>query len=335
MTLTQLRYIVSIVDAGLNITAAAERIHATQPGISKQLGQLEGELGFQVFTRRGKSLIGITPAGCQVIVRARAILEEAHSIRSLAANLRGDDQGELTILTTHTQARCVLPEALRQFKCRYPRVALHLRPHGDARILSQFAEGKADLALISRSGESVPADGLAVPVFRWSRVVVVPVSHPLAQLTRPLRLADLAAQPLVSYDSSLHPGSSLSAAFVVTGVRPQFVCTSSDAELIKTYVRAGLGVGILAEMAMQAADSQDLKVLDASALLPECTTWLVLRKNRVLPSYTLALVELLAPHIDARQVHAAQSGDIADPVWPEPPRWLQLQAQARRAYAVA
>lgn len=329
MNLTQLRYIVSIADAGLNITTAAGRIHATQPGISKQLKQLEGELGFQVFTRKGKSLNAITPAGRQVITRARTILEEARSIRSLAANLRCDEQGELTIVTTHTQARFVLPEPIRQFKHRYPQVALHIRPHADAHVLGQFADGAADLAIVSTSGNAVPSGGLALPLYRWSRVVAVPSAHPLTRLRRPLRLTDLAARPLVSYDSSLHQDSSLQRAFLSAGLTPQLACTSSDADLIKTYVRAGLGVGILAEMAIQADDLQDLEVLDGAGLLPDCTTWLVLRRDRVLRSYTLGLMERMAPQLDAHDVHLSLNGDLREPVWPQAPQWRSSQVESR------
>lgn len=335
MTLTQLRYIVSIVDCGLNITAAAARIHATQPGISKQLKQLEGELGFQVFSRRGKSLQTITPAGQQVVARARVILDEARSIRSLAANLRGDDRGALTIVTTHTQARFVLPAILGEFRRHHPRVALHLRPHADAHVLEQFAQGKADLAMLSSSSPSSPSCGVAVPLYRWSRTVLVLKADPLARLRRPLRLEDLASRPLVSYDSSLRPDSSLWRAFDNRGLRPQFACTSSDADLIKTYVRAGLGVGILAEMAVQDGDAADLSVLDARELLPECTTWLLLGRDQVLRRHTLALVQQLAPWIDSRDLQAALEGSVTEPVWPQPPHWRDLVSRPQCVRALA
>lgn len=325
MTLTQLRYIVAIADSGLNITLAAERIHATQPGVSKQLKQLEGELGFQLFARKGKSLSAITPAGQQVVARARIVLEQSRSIRSLAANLRGDVHGELTLLTTHTQARFVLPSVITSFRRSNPLVSLHLRPHGDAQVQSLFANGQADLAIISSSGRT-PLGGLAIPLYRWRRAVMVPRKHPLASLNRHLRLGDLAGEPLVSYDSSLRPESSLRQAFLNAGMQPRFACTSSDADLIKTYVRAGLGVGILAEMALRPEDDRDLQVLDAGDLLPPCTAWLVLRRDRVLRDYTLDLVSLLAPHLDTRDIHLALNGD-ADPVWPEAPTWHTLKAE--------
>src|SRR5882724_6927414 len=146
MTLTQLRYFLAIADSGLNITAAAERVHATQPGVSKQLKQLEDELGFQLFSRKGKSLHEITPAGQQVLDRARTIITEATNIRSIAADLRGDEEGELVIATTHTQARFVLPGAIAALKQRYPSVSVHLKPQGDAQVIGAFERGQADLA---------------------------------------------------------------------------------------------------------------------------------------------------------------------------------------------
>lgn len=331
MTLTQLRYLVAIADAGLNITVAAEHVHATQPGLSKQLRQLEDELGFQLFARKGKSLHTVTPAGLQVIERARTILSEARNIRAIAANLRGDEEGELTITTTHTQARFVLPQPIARLKQRYPSVGMHLNPHGDAQVMGLFERGQADLAIISTSGDA-PGDGLAVPLFRWRRAVVVPRTHALARLQRPLRVSDFAEQPLVSYESSLRPESSLRRAFDQAGIAPRFACTSRDADLIKTYVRAGLGVGIFAEMAFVAADSEDLVSLDAAGLFPECTTWLVLRRDRVLRSYAANLAELIAPQIDAIDLNRALAGDTSI-TWPEPPYWqalLPLREQAIR-----
>lgn len=331
MTLTQLRYLVAISDAGLNITQAADQVHATQPGLSKQLKQLEEELGFQLFARKGKSLHTITPAGQQVIDRARIILAEARNIRAIAANLRGDDKGELSITTTHTQARFVLPSAIAALKRRYPAVGVHLKPHGDAQVMGLFERGQADLAIISTTG-SPPTDGLAVPLFRWRRTVVVPQGHALASLKRALKLTDLDGQSLVSYESSLRPESSLRRAFAAANVVPRFACTSRDADLIKTYVRAGLGVGIFAEMAYGAEDAHDLRELDAAGLFPECTTWLVLRRDRVLRAYAASLAELIAPQLDPRDLQRALTGE-EPAAWPEPPYWRDLEKAALAAQA--
>jgi LysR family transcriptional regulator, cys regulon transcriptional activator len=322
MTLTQLRYFIAVADSNLNITTAAERVHATQPGVSKQLKQLEDELGFQLFSRKGKSLHALTAAGQQVLARARIIATEAANIRAIAANLRGDEEGDLSISTTHTQARFVLPGMIAALKQRYPAVSVHLKPQGDAQVMGVFERGQADLAIVSTT-DGAPQGGLAVPVYRWRRIVLVPRGHVLAQRGGPLALADLAAQPLVSYESSLRAESSMHRTFSAQGLSPRFACTSRDADLIKTYVRAGLGAGVLAEMALLPEDAPDLQVLDGDELFPECTSWLVLRRDRVLRGYALALVGLIAPQIDSRDLHRALAGE--EPAhWPNPPTWREL-----------
>jgi DNA-binding transcriptional LysR family regulator len=328
MTLTQLRYLIAIADSGLNITTAAERVHATQPGVSKQLKQLEDELGFQLFSRKGKSLHAITPSGRQVLDRARVIMLEAANIRSIAADLRGEEAGDLAIATTHTQARFVLPPAIAALKQRYPDISVHLKAQGDAHVMEMFERGEADLAIVSTT-DSAPDGGLAVPLFTWQRAVIAPRGHALSALRRPVTLEDLARHALVSYESSLRPESSLRRTFASAGHEPAFACTSRDADLIKTYVRAGLGVGILAEMAMLAEDARDLQTLDATGLFPACTTWLVLRRDRVPRSYALALVELIAPQLDHRDLSRALAGELPER-WPEPPQW---RAQAQDAVA--
>jgi DNA-binding transcriptional LysR family regulator len=325
MTLTQLRYFIAIADSGLNITTAADRVHATQPGVSKQLKQLEDELGFQLFSRKGKSLHAITPSGRQVLERARVIISEAANIRSIAADLRGEEAGDLAIATTHTQARFVLPGAIAALKQRYPDIGVHLKALGDAHVMEVFERGEADLAIVSTT-DAPPDGGLAVPLFTWQRAIIAPRGHALASLQRPVTLADLARHPLVSYESSLRPESSLRQVFAAAALTPTFACTSRDADLIKTYVRAGLGVGILAEMALLAEDARDLQVLPAEELLPRCTTWLVLRRDRVPRSYALALVELIAPQLDRRDLHRALAGEVPEH-WPEAPRWQGSTAQ--------
>ncbi len=173
MTLTQLRYLVAIADSGFNITLAAERVHATQPGLSKQLKLLEDELGFLLFARKGRSLDAITPAGERVLSHARRILDEASNIRAYAANERGEHEGRLVLATTHTQARHVLPWAIAGIKRAFPQVSVHLRPFADGEVLEQLARGEADFAVISTSGETPEADWRCRCI-RWRRVVLVP-----------------------------------------------------------------------------------------------------------------------------------------------------------------
>ncbi|MBC6941689.1 MAG: LysR family transcriptional regulator [Xanthomonadales bacterium] len=323
MTLAQLRYLIAIADSGLNITLAAERVHATQPGLSKQLKQLEEELGFTLFTRRGKSLDAVTAAGATVIERARIIVAEAANIRALAANLRNEAHGDLRIATTHTQARYALPGAIAGLRKRFPDVGVHLQPGGDAEILELLDRGETDLAVISTAGHR--PEGLALPVYRWERVALVPRGHALTKLGRAPTLADLAAFPLVSYESSLKPDSSLRRAFEGAGLELKLAFTARDADLIRTYVGAGLGVGILAEMALDAGD-RELVALPIDGPLPSCTTWIVLRRDRVLRDYALEFIARLAPQLDRRDVRRAFDHGIAADQWPAPPRWRELDA---------
>ncbi|OOG55870.1 CysB family transcriptional regulator [Rhodanobacter sp. B05] len=331
MTLAQLRYLIAIADSGLNITLAAERVHATQPGLSKQLRQLEDELGFQLFVRKGKSLDAVTHAGEQVIERARIILAEAANIRSIAANLRNEARGELRIATTHTQARFALPAAIAALNARYPQVSVHLEPTRDADVLARLEAGQVDLAIISSAG-AAPSSGISLPAYHWQRVIVTPSGHALAARARPPSLTDLAALPLVSYDSSLRPDSSLRRAFAAVGLEPQIAMTAGDADLIKTYVRAGMGVGILAEMAVHDGDA-DLDALPADHLFAPCTTWVVLRRDSVLREYTLAFIELFAPHLRRREVARVMAGDPAGATWTHVPQWRHQRESSRALVA--
>lgn len=326
MTLTQLRYLVAIADSGLNITLAAERVHATQPGLSKRLKQLEDELGFQLFVRKGKSLDAVTHAGRHVLERARTILAEVANIRSIAANLRNEAHGELRIATTHTQARFALPAAIGALSQSYPQVSVHLQPGRDSEVLAQLEAGRVDLAVISTAG-APPATGIALPAYRWHRVIVTPHGHPLGARGQPPTLDELAALPLVSYDSSLKADSSLRRAFEAVDLRPQIAMTAGDADLIKTYVRTGLGVGVLAEMAMLESDT-DLHALPADHLFPQCTTWIVLRRESVLREYVLEFISQFAPHLDRRDVVRALAADTVPAEWSAVPHWRERSPAA-------
>lgn len=321
MTLTQLRYLVAIADADLNITLAAARVHATQPGLSKQLKLLEDELGFLLFVRKGRSLEAITPAGGEVIQRARAVLAEANNIRTYSANQRRESQGQLILATTHTQARFVLPPAISQIKRAYPQVSVHLQQAGESAALDLLSQGDADIAIISTAGDA-PQAGIAVPLYRWRRLVLVPRGHALDRSDAIPGMSELAMQPLISYESSTRAESSLQRAFASVGLQPTIALTALDADLIKTYVRAGMGVGLLAEMAVTAADT-DLRAWAAPAVINECIAWAVLPRERVLRDYALELLLALAPQLDRSDLKRAVAGHDT-PTWPVPPTWVEL-----------
>jgi len=321
MTLTQLRYLIAIADANLNITLAANRVHATQPGLSKQLRQLEDELGCLLFERKGRSLDAVTPAGAAIIARARVMLNEADNIRTYAANQRRENHGELVLGTTHTQARFVLPPAVAHIKQRWPQVSVHLQPVAEGNALDLLGQGEADIAIISTNGDT-PVAGVAVPLYRWRRLALVPRGHALDLAGRTPTLADLARYPLMTYESGGHPDSFLRRVFSGQGLVPDMALSALDADVIKTYVRAGLGVGLLAEMAVSASDI-DLRAWPAPALIPTCVTWAVLAKGRVLRDYALELVHVLAPQIDTRDLRRVLDGN-QQAHWPEPPEWEAL-----------
>ena len=300
MKLQQLKYLLAIVDNGLNITAAAEKLFTSQPGVSKQLKLLEEELGLQLFVRKGKSLGGVTPAGEQVIERARYIMEEAENIRSLAANYFQEEEGTLSIATTHTQARYVLPEVIREFRSKYPKVNLNLHQGTSEQIADMVAADDIDFAIATGSHDLF-RDLLLVPSYRWDRIIIVPKDHPLTSLKRKITLQDLAKFPLVTYVFSFNGQSSLKSAFTEQGLDPDVVFTARDVDVIKTYVRMGLGVGIVAGMA-NGAEDEDLASISAAGLFPRSTTWIGFRKDIVLRRYMLEFVRLFAPHITADQL---------------------------------
>ncbi len=313
MKLQQLKYLLAIVDNGLNITAAAEKLYTSQPGVSKQLKLLEEELGLQLFMRKGKSLGGITTAGQQVIDRARLIMAEVDNIRSLASDFYHEEDGTLSIATTHTQARYVLPEVIREFRERYPKVNLNLHQGTSEQIADMVAANEIDFAIATGSHDLF-SELLLVPSYHWDRKIIVPRGHALAQLDRKLTLADLAEYPLVTYVFSFGGQSSLKRAFAEQGLEPDVVFTARDADVIKTYVRMGLGVGIVASMAEDCNDQKDLAAIDAEGLFPRSTTWIGFRKDIVLRRYMLDFVQLFAPHISADQLektrHVRSQADI-------------------------
>ena len=304
MTLKQLKFLLGIADSGLNITAAAERLYTSQPGISKQLKQLEEELGAQLFVRKGKALTGITPAGEEVINRARRILREVENIRTLARNLTREEEGTLSIATTHTQARYVLPDVIQEFRQRYPKVNLELHQGTSEQIVELVAAERIDFAIATGSQQLFPELTL-LPCYEWDRIVLAPRDHAVAKLEGALTLKELSEHPLVTYVFSSTGESSFKAAFEEQGLEPRVVFTARDADVIKTYVRMGMGVGVMASMAYECSDSDDLAAIDAKGLFPRVTTWLGFRRDAVLRTYMVDFISLFAPHLTAEHVNAA------------------------------
>jgi LysR family cys regulon transcriptional activator len=319
MKLQQLRYLVAIVDNGLNITAAANALFTSQPGVSKQVKLLEDELSLQLFSRSGKSLSGLTEAGSEVVERSRRILNEVNNIKSLSRELAGVEHGELVVATTHTQARYVLPDLLEGFHRAYPDISISLHQGTSDRIARQVSDQDADFAIASGSS-GLFNELVTFPMYRWERSVLVPSGHPLARQPA-VSLEDLARYPLISYTHSFDEDSDQASAFRAAGIAPNVVFTAEDPDVIKTYVRKGLGVGIIACMAYDAGSDADLVAINAAHLFPSCTTWIGFRKDRFLRDYMVAFLEMLVPQTDRRRIREAIAGgagsaEVADAAQP-------------------
>lgn len=303
MKLHQLRYLTAVVQNGLNITLAARKLHTSQPGVSKQLKLLEDELGFPLFERDGRNLTGVTAAGQQVVDRGLRILEEVQNIRRLSADLKDERSGSLAIGTTHTQARYVLPTIVHKFRKGYPDVDLHLH-QGTTEQIGELAKlDRIDFAIATGGGDLFP--GLVLlPCYRWTRRLVVPAGHPLAR-ERTVSLTTLAKYPIVTYTFSFGGRSSLPALFESNGLKLNVALTASDADVIKTYVRLGLGVGIVASMAMDPVTDADLVQINADHLFAPHVTWIGFRRGRLLRGYMYEFLKSLAPHLNRRLVDQA------------------------------
>ncbi len=301
MKLQQLKYLLAIVDNGLNITAAADRMYTSQPGVSKQLKLLEDELGLQLFARKGKSLHRITRAGEKVVSRARKIMGEVEQIRSLAADFYKEEEGTLTIAATNTQARYVLPEILRELRQHYPNVRLNLHQGTSSQIADMMSNNEVDFAIASESEDRF-SHLLRLPGYQWDRVILVPNDHALTKLERKLTLDDLADFPLVSYVFSFEDDHSLRDTFAAKGLNANIVFTARDSEVIKTYVRMGAGIGIVAGMAYEPADRRHLTAIPVKGLFPRSTTWVGIRRNTMLRCYMADFLRLFAPHLNGDQI---------------------------------
>ena len=303
MKLHQLRYLAATVQNGLNITAAAKKLHTSQPGVSKQLKLLEDELGFPLFERDGRNLSGLTPAGQEVVDRTLRILEEVQNIRRLSAEHLDEKSGSLSIGTTHTQARYMLPPIVAQFRKVYPEVDLHLHQGTTEQIADMAAADRIDFAIATGGEEQFP-NLVLLPVYRWHRRIVVPREHPLASVKQ-LTLKAIAQYPIITYVFSFSGRSSLPALFEAQGLKLNVSLTARDADVIKTYVRLGLGVGIVASQAVDERDDLDLVSLDASHLFRPHVTWVGFRRGRLLRGYMYDFLHRLAPHLTKRAINEA------------------------------
>lgn len=305
MKLQQLRYIWEVARHDLNVSATAQSLYTSQPGISKQIRLLEDELGVEVFARSGKHLTRVTPAGEAILAIAGEVLQKCEAIRQVAQEFSDERKGKLEVATTHTQARYALPPTIHDFIKVYPDVSLHIHQGTPMQISEMAADGTVDFA-IATEAMSHFSDLIMMPCYSWNRSVVVPEGHPLTKLPE-LTLEALAEWPIITYVFGFTGRSKLDEAFTNKGLEPKVVLTAVDSDVIKTYVRLGLGVGIIATMAFEAGKDEGLVALDASHLFEPSITRIGFRKGSFLRGYMYEFIQTFAPHLTPELVRQVQA----------------------------
>ena len=311
MNIQQLRYVFEVVRHRLNVSEAAEALFTSQPGVSKQIRQLEDELGIEIFVRHGKRLVAVTEPGQQVLAIAERMLLDVDNLRQVGAEFSNEASGSLSIATTHTQARYALPPVIRAFMTRYPNVRLSLHQGNPRQVCEYVLSGEADIA-IATEAIAEEHELVMLPCYQWNRCVIAPVRHPILS-TQPLTLEGIARYPIITYDFAFTGRNQINKAFIGRGLKPNVVLTAIDSDIIKTYVGMGLGIGILAKMAFDPATDRELGMLDAAHLFESSTTRIGVRRNAWLRGYVYAFIELFAPHLSRRVVDVALAGGGEDP----------------------
>lgn len=303
MKLRQLQYVTEVVKNGMNVTAAADKLFTSQPGVSSQIKRLEEELGVVIFERSGKHINGLTPEGQMLVERFEVILNEADNVKRIADDFSHPDSGLLSIATTHTQARYVLPPVITEFRKRYPKVQLQINQGTPEQIASLTDSGKADIGIATEALELFE-NLILLPCYRWNRCLIVPKGHDLVKEAQ-LSLSAIAKHPIITYTFGVADRSVINRAFLKEKLDLNVVLMAADAEVIKTYVRNGLGIGICARMAYDKNQDHDLAVLDAGNLFDSSVTSLAIRKNAVLREYVYEFIQLFASHLKRKVVDDA------------------------------
>ncbi len=309
MNLQQLRAVRETSQRRFNLTLVAAALHTSQPAISRQIRELEQELGVELFTRQGKRLTGHTAAGREIFPIVERLLQEQANLRTAVADFKQRDAGELVVATTHTQARYALPRVVAQFRKKFPQVKLAFHQADPQRIVDAVRNGEADIGIATESLARA-TDLLSFPCYTWNHVVVAPPDHPLARVSR-LTLRDIARYPIVTYEVIFTGRPHIDEAFARANVKPDIVLTALDSDVIKTYVREGLGIGIIAGMAFDERTDSDLRALDASHLFASNVTRLAIRRGVELRSYVYDFIELFASTLTRATIAQALRADTA------------------------
>ena len=304
MNFQQLRAVREAVRCGFNLTAVADTLHTSQPGVSRQIRELEEELGVDIFVRSGKRLTGLTPPGITLLPIVDALLLSADNLRRAGSDFSASAEGQLSVAATHSQARYALPHVVKDFRDRFPKVTLHLHQGSPKQVAAMLVSGEADIGVATEALAEFP-QLLTLPCYQWTHSVVVPAGHPLLAVEGPVTLHHLAQYPIITYQVGYTGRSHIDDAFFAEGLHPDVVLTAMDADVIKTYVELGMGVGIVASVALDPDRDRDLRTLDAGHLFQINVTRLGLRKGAWLRGYAYSFIEIFVPTLNAQTVKAA------------------------------
>lgn len=295
MKLQQIKYLLGIVKNDLNVSKTADSFYTSQPGVSRQIRLLEEELNVEIFERHGRLLTGLTPIGNKILDMAAEVLDTVESIKCVAEEYANETNGSLTIATTHTQARYVLPKTIIPFTEKHKTISFNLKQGNPYQVFEMVSKGTVDLSVASEAMENF-SNLITLPCYSWNRVVLVKKDHPLVR-ELPLTLEKLSKYPLVTYENGFTGRYQVDKAFQDAALEPEVMLTASDADIIKAYVKMDLGVGVIASVAYDPNDDSELVSIDASHLFEDCVTKIALRKGVILRSYMYDFIELFAPHL--------------------------------------
>ena len=309
MNFQQLRSVRETVRCGFNLTEVAAMLYTSQPGVSRQIRELERELGVEVFVRAGKRLTGLTPPGAALLPIVERLLLEADNLKRAGNDFSAHLEGQLSVAATHSQARYALPPVVKDFRDRFPKVTLHLRQGSPKQVAAMLLTGEADIGVATEALADYP-QLVTLPCYRWTHGIVVPPGHPLLALPEPVTLEQLAAYPIITYEQGYTGRAHIDEAFQARGLCPDVVLTAMDADVIKTYVELGMGVGIVASVALDAERDLNLRILDAGHLFRVNVTRLGLRQGAWLRGYAYSFIELFVPTLTREAVAQALATEL-------------------------
>lgn len=302
MNFQQLRIIREAARCNFNLTEVGNALFTSQSGVSKHIKDLEDELGVELFVRKGKRLLGLTDPGRELLEIVERILLDANNIKNLVEQYSHRDEGQLTVVATHTQARYALPKVITDFKKSFPKVHLKLHQAGPNEIVSMLLNGEADIGVATEALHDVKQLD-TFPYYTWHHAVIVPAGHPLEQV-QSLTLQALAEFPIVTYHEGLTGRAKIDKAFAAAGVMPDISMSALDSDVIKTYVELGLGIGIVASMSFNETKDTNLRMLQCDHLFGANTTYIALRRGHYLRSFAYRFIELCSPKLDEATIRA-------------------------------